>query len=132
MDDDDDDDLYGEQRPSTSSRSRTRATQQSDSQQSFASSLPGLPSQSQPTQNLSPVPITLSPDRLEVFTERMAEIIQGPLFEAGGATVSSVLEAVNEGLDQEEKFTDEEGEKALEEMMEKNLIMVSGKIVYTV
>jgi DNA replication licensing factor MCM3 len=132
MDDDDDDDLYGEQMPSSSSRSRTRATQQSDSQQSFASSLPGLPSQSQPTQNLSPVPITLSADRLEVFTERMSEIIQGPLFEAGGATVASVLDAVNDGMDQEEKFTNDEGEKALEEMEEKNLIMVSGKIVFTV
>jgi DNA replication licensing factor MCM3 len=129
MEGDDDDDLYGEQLPTSS---RTRATQQSDSQQSFASSLPGLPSQSQPTQNQSPVPITLSPDRLELFTERMAEITQGPLFEAGGATISSVLEAVNEGMEQEEKFTDEEGEKALEEMNEKNLVMVSGKIVYTV
>ena len=42
---------------------------------------------------------------MEVFTERMADITQGPLFEAGGATVSSVLEAVNEGMDQEEKFS---------------------------
>jgi DNA replication licensing factor MCM3 len=135
VEDEDDDDLYGEQIPPSASlrSSRNRATQQSDSQQSFASSLPGLPSQSQPTQqNQSPVPITISSDRLELFTERMAEITESSLFEAGGATVESVLDAMNEGLDQEEKFSNEEGEKALEEMNEKNLIMVSGKIVYTV
>jgi DNA replication licensing factor MCM3 len=129
--DDDEDDLYGEP-PSSSSRSRTRATQQSDSQQSFASSLPGLPSQSQPTQNVSPAPITISPARLEAFKERMVEVTQSPLFAAGGATVDSVIEAVNEGLDQEERFSVREAEKALEEMEEGNDIMVSGKIVYVV
>jgi hypothetical protein len=121
-------DIYGE--PATSTRSQTRGTQQSDSQQSFASSLPGLPSQSQPTQNHSPVPMTISPARLELFTERMAEVIQTSLFDAGGATVGSVVDAVNNGLDQEEKFSEQEGEKGLEEMMEKNLIMISGKIVF--
>ena len=121
-------DIYGE--PSTSTRSQTRGTQQSDSQQSFASSIPGLPSQSQPTQNHSPVPMTISPARLELFTERMAEVIQTSLFDAGGATVGSVVDAVNNGLDQEEKFSEQEGEKGLEEMMEKNLIMISGKIVF--
>jgi len=125
------DDLYGEP-PSSSSRSRARATQQSDSQQSFASSLPGLPSQSQPTQNVSPAPVTISPARLEVFKERMVEVTQSPLFAAGGATVDSVIEAVNRGLDQEEKFSVPEAEKALEEMEEANDIMVSGKIVYAV
>ena len=129
--DEDEDDLYGEP-PSSSSRSRTRATQQSDSQQSFASSLPGLPSQSQPTQNVSPAPITISPARLEAFKERMVEVTQSPLFAAGGATVDSVIEAVNEGLDQEERFSVQEAEKALEEMEEGNDIMVSGKIVYVV
>lgn len=127
--DEEDEDIYGE--PS-SSNSRIRATQQSESQQSFASSVPGLDSQSQPTQNQPTPPMTISPARLEVFTERMAEVTQGALFEAGGATVASVIEAVNEGMDQEEKFSQEEGEKGLDEMMEKNLIMVSGKIVYTV
>ena len=125
------DDLYGEP-PSSSSRTRTRASQQSDSQQSFASSLPGLPSQSQPTQNVSPAPITISPARLDMFKERMVDVTQSPLFAAGGATVDSVIEAVNEGMDQEEKFSVQEAEKALEEMEEGNDIMVSGKIVYAV
>jgi DNA replication licensing factor MCM3 len=126
--DEDEEDIYGEQ-----ASTRTRGTQQSDSQQSFASSLPGLPSQSQPTQvNQSPVPITISPARLELFTERMAEVTQSPLFEAGGATMSSVTDAVNEGIDQEEKFTEKEAEKGFEEMMEKNLIFISGKVVYSV
>jgi DNA replication licensing factor MCM3 len=129
--DEDQDDLYGEP-PSSSSRSRTRATQQSDSQQSFASSIPGLPSQSQPTQNVSPAPIAITPARLEMFKERMVEVTQSPLFAAGGATVDSVIEAVNEGLDQEEKYSVREAEKALEEMEEGNDIMVSGKIVYVV
>jgi DNA replication licensing factor MCM3 len=124
VEDDDDDDLYGPRVP--------RATQQSDSQQSFASSLSGLPSQSQPTQNQTPIAITLSPDRLEVFKERMAEVTQSALFEAGGATVDSVIEAVNEGLDQEQQFAQGEAEKALDEMHRANLIMVSGKIVYSV
>jgi hypothetical protein len=131
VDEDEDEDLYGGTEPS-SSRSQIRGTQQSDSQQSFASSVPGLPSQSQPTQNHSPEPMTISPDRLEVFTERMAEVIQSPLFEAGGATVASTVDAVNDGMDQEEKFSAEEGMKGLEAMQERNLIMVSGKIVYTV
>lgn len=129
--DDDEDDLYAEP-PSSSSRSRTRATQQTDSQQSFASSLPGLPSQSQPTQNVSPAPVIISPARLEVFRGRMVEVTQSALFTAGGATVDSVIEAVNEGLDQEEKFSVPEGEKALEEMQETNDVMLGGKIVYAV
>jgi DNA replication licensing factor MCM3 len=124
---DDEDDLYGE--PTSSARGRRT---QVDSQQSFASSLPTVPSQSQATQNQSPVPMTISADRLELFTERMADVVQGALFEAGGATVASVVEAVNQELDQEEKFSDDEAEKGLEEMMERNLVMVSGKIVYTV
>jgi len=128
MQEEDEEDIYGEQ-PSSSLRTRT---QQSDSQQSFASSLPSLPSQSQPTQNRSPAPITISPARLDLFIDRMSEVTQGILFDAGGATVSSVIDSVNEGLDQEEKFSEEEAEKGLEEMMERNLIMVSGKIVYTV
>jgi DNA replication licensing factor MCM3 len=128
---DEDEDLYGGTAP-TSSRSQVRGTQQSDSQQSFASSVPGLPSQSQPTQNHSPVPMTISADRLEVFSDRMADVTQSSLFEAGGATVSSVIDAVNEGMDQEEKFSAEEGMKGLEAMQERNLLMVSGKIVFTV
>jgi len=127
--DQEEEDIYGE--PATSTPSQTRGTQQSDSQQSFASSLPGLPSQSQPTQNHSPVPMTISPARLELFTARMAEVTETPLFHGGGATVASVVDAVNVGLDQEEKFSEQEGEKGLEEMMGKDLIMVSGKIVYT-
>ena len=127
MADNDDDDIYGEQ-PSSS---RVGGTQQSESQQSFASSV-RLESQTQPEQNRSPAPIVISPDRLELFIERMGVVTQSALFEAGGATVASVLEAVNEDLDQEEMFSEEEGEKALEEMTDKNLIMVSGKIVYTV
>jgi len=125
--DDDDDDIYGGQ-PSSS---RVDGTQQSESQQSFASSV-RLEFQSQPEQNRSPAPIIISPDRLELFIERMGVVTQSALFEAGGATVARVLEAVNEDLDQEEMFSKEEGEKALEEMTDKNLIMVSGKIVYTV
>jgi hypothetical protein len=62
----------------------------------------------------------------------MVEVTQSPLFAAGGATVDSVIEAVNEGLDQEERFSVREAEKALEEMEEGNDIMVSGKIVYVV
>jgi hypothetical protein len=76
--------------------------------------------------------MTISPARLELFTERMAEVTQSNLFDAGGATVGSVVDAVNEGLDQEEKFSEQEGEKGLEEMMDNNLIMLSGKIVFTV
>jgi DNA replication licensing factor MCM3 len=129
IDDDEEDDIYGQ--PS-SSRSRVQATQQSESQQSFASSVPGLDSQSQPTQNHSPVPMTISPARLEVFIEKMGEITQGALFEAGGASVDGVIGAVNDEMDQEEKFSREEAEKGLEEMMERNLVMVSGKIVYLV
>ena len=78
------------------------------------------------------MPVSISPARLDLFTERMAEITQTELFDAGGATFQSVLEAVNDGMDQEEKFSEEEAEKALEDMTEKNLIMLSGKIVYTV
>jgi DNA replication licensing factor MCM3 len=126
VEDDDEDDLYGEPAPTS------RATQQSESQQSFASSLPSLPSQSQPTQNQTPFPITISVDRLELFKERMVEVTQSALFEAGGATLSSVIEAVNEGLDQEQQFAQAEAEKALDEMHQANLIMVSGKVVYSV
>jgi hypothetical protein len=75
--------------------------------------------------------MTISPARLELFTARMAEVTETPLFHGGGATVASVVDAVNVGLDQEEKFSEQEGEKGLEEMMAKDLIMVSGKIVYT-
>ena len=127
IEDDSEEDIYGTEPTS----SRAAATQQSESQASFASSI-GLESQTQPTQNRSPAPVVISADRLELFTERMGTVTQSALFEAGGATVASVLEAVNEKLDQEERFGDAEGEKALEEMSDKNLIMVSGKIVYSV
>jgi len=42
------------------------------------------------------------------------------------------LEAVNEKMDQEEKFSEQEGLKALELMEEKELVQVSGKIVYAI
>lgn len=126
--DEDDDDIYGEQLPS----SRTRGTQHSDSQQSYASSVAGLDSQSQPTQNVSPAPVRVSPARLAVFVERMGEILQTALFEDGKASVASVMEAVNEGLDQEEKFSEEECVKALEMMDERHQVLLMEKDVYSV
>ena len=76
--------------------------------------------------------MTISAARLEVFMERMAAVTQSAIFEAGGATVDAVIQAVNEGMDQEERFSPEEVQKGLEEMNNKELIMLAGKVVYSV
>jgi hypothetical protein len=76
--------------------------------------------------------MTISPARLELFIELMSGVTQSELFEAGGSTMASVIDAINEGIDQEDKFTEKEAEKGFEEMMERNLLFVSGKIVYSV
>jgi DNA replication licensing factor MCM3 len=106
-DDDDEDDLY-DASPHTTQRSRpaTNGTVPTQSQTSFASSLPAsqLPSQSQEedtdladgTAALSIEGIT--PARFQVFRTTLGQLLNTPLFEDDSAEVDAILASVNRSV----------------------------------
>jgi DNA replication licensing factor MCM3 len=133
-DDEDDEDLYN---ATPSARRTQRTTTEEASQASMASSQPASQllqdssqSQSQPPQSSSD-PVTISPARLQVFQTALGQLIDGPLFANDAADVEPLVAAVNARLARgDKKFGDSEANAALEELNERNKIMLSQGVVY--
>jgi DNA replication licensing factor MCM3 len=133
-DDEDDEDLYN---ATPSARRTQRTTTEEASQASMASSQPASQllqdssqSQSQPPQSSSD-PVTISPARLQVFQTALGQLIDGPLFANDAADVEPLVAAVNARLARGGKrFGDQEANAALEELNERNKIMLSQGVVY--
>lgn len=138
-DEDEDDDLYRvtptTQRTATRTQSsRGAANPQSSSQISAASSRPE--SQLPPTQTESQESQQdLTPARLQIFQTALGQLIDGPLFANDAADVEPLVAAVNARLGGgagRQAFGDEEAERALEMLSERNKIMYSGGVVYKI
>jgi DNA replication licensing factor MCM3 len=132
-DDEDEEDLYN----STPARRTQRTTTEEASQASMASSQPASQllqdssqSQSQPPQSSSD-PVTISPARLQVFQTALGQLIDGPLFANDAADVEPLVAAVNARLARgDKKFGDQEANAALEELNDRNKVMLSQGVVY--
>jgi DNA replication licensing factor MCM3 len=122
---DDDDDLYSRPPPQAERRTQTQ-TQQSESQDSFASSVPGPQTQSSGAES------SITPARLEVFQKAVAALLEAPVFSDDYAEVGPLVEEINRSLPEGQRFGMQEATKALEEMTEKNQVMLSGGMVYKV
>ncbi|KAF2245630.1 DNA replication licensing factor MCM3 [Trematosphaeria pertusa] len=115
----------------TTTTQPSRKTGATSSQLSAASSLPAsqLPAtQSQDSQGINPA-------RLQVFQTAVGQLIDGPLFANDAADVEPLVAAVNARLGSgagREPFGEEEAEKALEALSDRNKIMYSGGIVYKI
>ncbi|KAI6997584.1 DNA replication licensing factor mcm3 [Hortaea werneckii] len=116
----------------TTQSARGAATTQDDSQASMASSQPAsqlLQDESSSQDQPSTQPITAA--RLQVFQTALGQLIDGPLFANDAADVEPLVAAVNARLRSgEARYDDAEALKALEELNERNKIMLSGGIVY--
>ena len=137
-----DEDLY------TSTPRRTGQTTQTNgatgSQASMASSLPAsqlLQDESQQTQEQEededeeeePTSAPISAQRVQAFQTALGQLIDGPLFANDAADVEPLIAAVNARLRSgEARFEDDEAQKALEDLNERNKIMLSGGIVYKI
>lgn len=131
--DEEEEDLYN----STPARKSTQTngangTQTQGSQFSLASSQPASQlleedEDSQPQEQDR----AISAHRLQVFQTALGQLIDSPLFANDAADVDPVIAAVNARLpNREARFDDDEANKALEELNERNKVMVSGGIVY--
>ncbi|KAI7274737.1 DNA replication licensing factor mcm3 [Hortaea werneckii] len=116
----------------TTQSARGATTTQDDSQASMASSQPAsqlLQDESASQDPQSTLPITAA--RLQVFQTALGQLIDGPLFANDAADVEPLVAAVNARLRSgEARYDDAEALKALEELNERNKIMLSGGIVY--
>ncbi|RMZ03091.1 hypothetical protein D0860_06947 [Hortaea werneckii] len=116
----------------TQSTRGAATTTQEDSQASMASSQPAsqlLQDESSSQDPQSTPPITAA--RLQVFQTALGQLIDGPLFANDAADVEPLVAAVNARLRSgEARYDDAEALKALEELNERNKIMLSGGIVY--
>jgi DNA replication licensing factor MCM3 len=136
---DEEDDLYEASPRTTTQRSRpngTNVTAPTQSQTSFASSLPAsqIPSQSQSQQedndlangtaSLSIAP-TITPARLTVFRTTLGQLLNTPLFDDDSAEVDNIIAAVNRSIGGAAggAFNRAEAEAALKKMDEANNIM---------
>lgn len=135
-DDDDDDDLYSA--PTSSRRTRRSgrsAPTQDESQDSWASSHRAssvLQSQTESGQaSGSAGPSTaaesqseaISPARILVFQRALAGLLNAPVFQDDAAEVGPLLVEINNSIGQEQRFSREEAEAALEKMNDGNKIM---------
>ncbi|KAM3423356.1 DNA replication licensing factor MCM3 [Cercospora zeina] len=139
-DEEEEEDLYN------STPARTGRTTQTNgatgSQASMASSLPAsqlLQDESQPTEEEedeeeeTEAAQPIAAPRLQAFQTALGQLIDGPLFANDAADVEPLVAAVNSRLRSgEARFEDEEALKALEELNERNKIMLSGGIVYKI
>ncbi|KAA8897760.1 MCM2/3/5 family-domain-containing protein [Sphaerosporella brunnea] len=124
--DDDDEELYAQPTPRSSRRGgSTHNTQAEESQDSFASSIPAA-EQSQSSDG------GISQARLTVFQQRVAALLEAPVFSDDYAEVGPLVEEINRGLPEAQRFETAEATKALEEMTERNMVMLSGGMVYKV
>ncbi|RMY81813.1 hypothetical protein D0862_12222 [Hortaea werneckii] len=116
----------------TQSTRGAATTTQDDSQASMASSQPAsqlLQDESSSQDPQSTPPITAA--RLQVFQTALGQLIDGPLFANDAADVEPLVAAVNARLRSgEARYDDAEALKALEELNERNKIMLSRGIVY--
>lgn len=72
---------------------------------------------------------TISASRLSQFSKIIARLMKSSIFEDESCPIDSLFARVNENLNDEEKFSSTEFERALEEMNKKNQIMVAeGKV----
>jgi len=112
------------------------ADTQDESQVSMASSQPASQllqddSQSQAAQEEGEESISAA--RVQTFQTALGQLIDGPLFANDAADVEPLVAAVNARLKGgEERFGDGEALRALEELNERNKIMLSGGIVYKI
>ncbi|KAF2265984.1 MCM-domain-containing protein [Lojkania enalia] len=104
------------------------------SQVSAASSLPvsQLPATQTDSQDQSQSQ-GISSQRVQVFQTALGQLIDGPLFANDAADVEPLVAAVNSRLPVGVgEFGDDEAEKALEVLSERNKVMYSGGIVYKI
>jgi len=128
---DNDDDLYSRPTPRSSRRSaRPTAAAAGESQDSvsFASSIPATSGSQQTASSSSGI----SPARLAVFQRQLAGLLEAPVFSDDYAEIGPLVGEVNKGLSAREKFEMTEARQALEEMTERNMIMLSADMVYKV
>ncbi|KAK0249393.1 MCM DNA helicase complex subunit [Friedmanniomyces endolithicus] len=123
----------------TATQSRKASGSQDTSQVSMASSQPASQllqdaSQSQDQQaDDGESTQTISAPRLQAFQTALGQLINGPLFANDAADVEPLIAAVNARLRGGEAiFDDAEAMRALEELNERNKIMLSGGIVYKI
>ena len=107
---------------------------QSESQASWASSHAAesvLQSSLSQTQGESQGGI--SPARLQLFMRTLAPLMSTDVFEDDAAEVGRLIDAVNGGLGERERYSREEAVKALEEMTTRNQIWMEGEgMVYKI
>ncbi|KAK4553775.1 MCM DNA helicase complex subunit [Recurvomyces mirabilis] len=137
---DEEEDLYN----STPARQRTTQTTgangtQDESQFSMASSQPAsqlLQDESQEQEDDEDEEAAAGPisaPRLQAFQTALGQLINGPLFANDAADVEPLVAAVNARLrSSEARFEDDEAMKALEELNDRNKIMLSGGVVYKI
>jgi DNA replication licensing factor MCM3 len=136
--DEDNDDLYNvtpktQRTTQRSGRTQSSRPAASSSQVSAASSRPE--SQLPATQTDSQDSQGITPARLQVFQNALGQLIDGPLFANDAADVEPLVAAVNARLGSgagRSAFDEDEAEKALEALSERNKIMYSGGIVYKI
>lgn len=127
-------DLYSATPRTATQRKSTGRTAASPSQAPSsrpASQLPSTQSQSSQSQSQPTQPQGITPQRLQVFQAALGQLIDGPLFANDAADVEPLVAAVNAKVGRE-KFGEDEAEKALEVLSERNKIMFSGGIVYKI
>jgi DNA replication licensing factor MCM3 len=132
--DDDNEDLYNVTPKTQRTTNRTQSSRAGPSSQVSAASshpesqLPATQTESQESQGITPA-------RLQVFQTALGQLIDGPLFANDAADVEPLVAAVNARLgggNGREAFDEDEAEKALEALSERNKIMYSGGIVYKI
>ncbi|KAI4621939.1 hypothetical protein J4E80_004314 [Alternaria sp. BMP 0032] len=130
----DNEDLYNVTPRTQRTTDRTQSSRAGQSSQvSAASSQPE--SQLPATQTESQESQVITPARLQVFQTALGQLIDGPLFANDAADVEPLVAAVNARLgggNGREAFDEDEAEKALEALSERNKIMYSGGIVYKI
>ncbi|KAH6868489.1 DNA replication licensing factor MCM3 [Alternaria rosae] len=131
---DDKEDLYNVTPRTQRTINRTQSSRAGQSSQVSAASsqpesqLPATQTESQESQGITPA-------RLQVFQTALGQLIDGPLFANDAADVEPLVAAVNARLgggNGREAFNEDEAEKALEALSERNKIMYSGGIVYKI
>ncbi|KAG9195242.1 DNA replication licensing factor MCM3 [Alternaria panax] len=132
--DDDNEDLYNVTPKTKRTTNHTQSSRAGASSQVNAASshpesqLPATQPESQESQGITPA-------RLQVFQTALGQLIDGPLFANDAADVEPLVAAVNARLgggNGREAFDENEAEKALEALSERNKIMYSGGIVYKI
>ena len=118
-DDEEGDDMYG------SSPRQTRTQTQTNSQMSFASSIPAsqLPSSTQSDSQPQDSQVRISPQRQATFRQTLGTLVDTDLFVNDGVDLESLLQAVNSAVQGRNTFSRGEAVAALQAMAEANQLM---------